>query len=110
MEVDTDMARDEVDTDVARDEIDDDMTRDDIREWLVELLLDKVRESRYPSHTQLDLIERWIPRRMIPEYLEVLREKVEQDRYPSIPLLRRIRRVAERLPRDHHDHDHENAG
>ena len=92
---------------MTRDDIDDDMTRDDIREWLVELLLDRVRESRYPSYTQLDLIERWIPRRMIPEYLEVLREKVEQDCYPSIPLLRRIRRVAERLPRDHHDHDHD---
>lgn len=92
---------------MTRDEIDDDVTRDDIREWLVELLLDRVRESRYPSCTQLDLIERWIPRRMIPEYLEVLREKVEEDRYPSIPLLRRIRRVAERLTHRHHDHDHE---
>ena len=80
------------------------MACDEIREWLVESLLDKVREDRYPSYTQLDLIERWIPRRMIPEYLEVLKEKVEQDCYPSIPKVRRIRRVAERLPR-HHDHD-----
>jgi hypothetical protein len=84
-----------------RDEIEDDMTRDDVREWLVELLLDRVRESRCPSYTQLDLLERWIPRRRIPEYLRVLQEKVEQDRYPSIPLLRRIRRVAERLPHHH---------
>jgi hypothetical protein len=82
------------------------MTRDEIREWLVELLLDKVREDRYPSCTHLDLIERWIPRRMIPEYLEVLKEKVEQDCYPSIPMLRRIRHVAQRLPH-HHDHDHD---
>jgi hypothetical protein len=85
------------------------MTYDEIREWLVELLLDRVREDRYPSPTYLDLIERWIPRRMIPEYLEVLREKVEHDRYPSLDLLRRIRRVAERLPRHHREREDEHA-
>jgi hypothetical protein len=80
------------------------MVRAEVREWLVEFLLEKVREDAYPSTTHLDLIEQSIPRYMIPEYLAVLMEKVEQDCFPSIPMLRRMRRVAECLPRhDHHD-------
>jgi hypothetical protein len=79
--------------------------RDEAREWLVEFLLEKVREDAYPSTTHLDLIEQSIPRYMIPEYLEVLMDKAEQDRFPSIPMLRRIRCVAECLPRHDHHHD-----
>ncbi len=81
------------------------MIRDQAREWLVEFLLEKVREDAYPSPTHLDLIEQTIPRHMIAEYLEVLMDKAEQDFYPSIPMLRRIRRVAACLPRHDHDHD-----
>jgi hypothetical protein len=79
------------------------MVRAEVREWLVEFLLEKVREDAYPSTTHLDLIEQSIPRYMIPEYLEVLMDRVEQDRFPSIPMLRRIRRVAECLPRYDHN-------
>jgi hypothetical protein len=86
------------------------MIRDEAREWLVEFLLEKVREDAYPSTTHLDLIEQSIPRYMIPEYLEVLMDKVEQDRFPSIPMLRRIRRVAECLPRHNHHHDRAREG
>ena len=83
------------------------MIRDEVREWLVEFLLEKVREDAYPSTTHLDLIEQSIPRYMIPEYLEVLMDKVERDGYPSVPMLRRIRRVSECLPR--HDHHYDRA-
>jgi hypothetical protein len=78
------------------------MVRDEAREWLVEFLLKKVREDAYPSTTHLDLIEQSIPCYMIPEYLKVLMDKVEQDRFPSIPMLRRIRRVAQCMPRHNH--------
>jgi hypothetical protein len=76
------------------------MIRDEAREWLVEVLLDKVSEDLYPSPTYLDLIEQAIPCYMIPEYLEVLMDKAEQDRFPSLPMLRRILRVSACLPRD----------
>ena len=69
------------------------MTRHEVRAWLVEFLLDKVREDRYPSPTHLALIEKWISRDRVPDYLRVLIDKVEQDTFPSIPMLRRIRRV-----------------
>ncbi len=75
------------------------MTRDEALGLWVQLLLDKVRQDRYPSTTQLDLIEDSIPAPMIPDYLEVLLEKVSQDTYPSLAMLSRLRRLALRLPR-----------
>jgi hypothetical protein len=74
------------------------MTRDEAQGWLVEMLLDKVREDPYPSATQLSIIEGVIPREMIPDYLDVLIDKAAQDNFPSIPMLRRISRVAASLP------------
>jgi hypothetical protein len=50
--------------------------------------LDKVREDRYPSPTHLALIEKWISRDRLHDYLRVLIDKVEQDTFPSIPMLR----------------------
>lgn len=75
------------------------MTRDEVKSWLVQMLLDKVRQDQYPSSMQLNLIEESIPPAMIPEYLEVLMDKVAQDTYPSLSLLGRMQRVAEALPR-----------
>jgi hypothetical protein len=73
--------------------------RDEAQGWLVQVLLEKVRNDPYPSATQLQIIEEALPPQMVPEYLEVLMEKAAQDEFPSIPLLRRISRVAETLPR-----------
>ena len=81
------------------------MDRDEARIWFVRFLLKKVRADRYPSSTQLDLIERTIPRQMLDDYVDVLIDKVDDDRYPSIELLRRIRRLIPCLPRGHHERD-----
>ena len=74
------------------------MTRDEAQGWMVEMLLDKVRNDPYPSSTQLSIIEEVIPRELVPDYLDVLIEKAGQDKFPSIPMLRRISRVASSLP------------
>jgi hypothetical protein len=74
------------------------MTRDEAQGWLVEMLLDKIREDPYPSSTQLSIIEEVIPRELVPDYLDVLIDKAAQDKFPSIPMLRRISRVASSLP------------
>jgi hypothetical protein len=76
------------------------MTRDEAQGWFVELLLDKVRTDRYPSMTQLDMIEETIPPQMLEEYLDILIEKVGQDQWPSITMLRRIQRVTASIPRE----------
>jgi hypothetical protein len=74
------------------------MTRDEARGWLAQTLMEKVRSDRYPSATQLAIIEEVLPREMVPDYLEVLIDKASQDDIPSIPLLRRISRMADSLP------------
>jgi hypothetical protein len=61
------------------------MTRHEVRAWLVEFLLDKVREDRYPSPTHLALIEKWISRDRVHDYLRVLIDKVEQDTFRASP-------------------------
>jgi hypothetical protein len=75
------------------------MNRDEAQGWLVQVLLDKVRNDPYPSATQLQIIEEALPQQMVPDYLQVLMEKAAADEFPSIPLLRRIGRVAETLPK-----------
>jgi hypothetical protein len=74
------------------------MTRREAQAWLANALMEKVRGDRYPSATQLSIIEDVIPREMVGDYLEILIEKVSEDSVPSIPMLQRIRRVAESLP------------
>ena len=74
------------------------MTRDEAQGWLVNALLDKIRSDDYPSATQMNIIEEVIPREMIPDYIDVLIEKIADDDFPSIPMLQRIRRLAESLP------------
>jgi hypothetical protein len=74
------------------------MTRREAQAWLANALMDKVRQDRYPSATQLSIIEEVIPREMVPDYLEILIDKVSEDSVPSIPMLQRISRVAESLP------------
>jgi hypothetical protein len=57
---------------------------------LARLLLSKIRTDRYPSSTQMDLLEQMIPRALASEYFDVLLEKVAADQFPSIPMLSRM--------------------
>jgi hypothetical protein len=62
---------------------------------LANLLLQRIRQDRYPSATEMQLLESIIPRSMVSEYLDVLLEKVQADTWPSISMIQRIIRVAE---------------
>jgi hypothetical protein len=75
------------------------MTRDEAHGWLATLLMEKVRNDRYPSATQMSIIEDILPGEMVGDYLEILMEKAAEDTVPSIPMLQRILRVAGSLPR-----------
>jgi aspartyl-tRNA synthetase len=59
-----------------------------------EILMERVRNDRYPSHQLLDRIEAsfWTPEQMVA-YVEMLIEKVDQSWYPSHQLLDRIQRM-----------------
>jgi len=66
----------------------------DIRDAVLDLLLDKVREDRYPSPTMLDDIERLLTPWRRDDYAEVLLEKVREDRYPSHAMIERLLRLS----------------
>jgi hypothetical protein len=65
---------------------------------LAGILLEKVRKERYPSSTQMTIIEEVLPPQLLSRYVEVLLEKVAQDERPSIPMLQRIQRVINTMP------------
>ena len=75
------------------------MTRDEAQGWLAGVLMERIRNDRYPSATQMAIVEDVLPRAMVPDYLEILLDKAADDTVPSIPLLQRISRVAATLPR-----------
>jgi hypothetical protein len=62
------------------------------------ILMDMVRNDRYPSSNVMDIIEAVVPPQLVPDYLDILVEKVANDRFPSIPMLRRIQRVVSFMP------------
>jgi hypothetical protein len=69
------------------------MNRLEARAVLAGVLLKRVREDRYPSSTEMDMIEQVIPPQLLPRYVEVLLDKIAQDDRPSISMLHRLDRV-----------------
>jgi hypothetical protein len=70
-----------------------------LRERFVQILLDRIRSEPYPSLAQMDLLESTVTSPdQLAEYLEALMEKVESSRFPSLTMMRRIQRIAARLP------------
>lgn len=64
------------------------------QERYYEMLMERVRSDRYPSHQLLDRIEAafWTPEQII-EYVEMLLDKADEAWYPSYQLLDRIQRI-----------------
>jgi hypothetical protein len=74
------------------------MNRVESRAVLAGILLKRVREDRYPSATDMDLIEQILPPQLMPRYVEVLLDKLAQDHRPSISMIHRIDRVSKSIP------------
>jgi len=73
------------------------VTREQAQTAISRILLEKIREDRFPSYTQMTLLEQTIPPSLHRAYLNVLLEKVLSDNRPSITMLRRIQRFASQL-------------
>jgi hypothetical protein len=58
----------------------------------MQLLLDKIRQDRYPSGELMDRVEILLDRDHVDDYVEILFEKIESDHYPSKQLLDRVAR------------------
>ena len=70
-----------------------------LRDRFVQILIDRIRAEPYPSLAQMDLLEATVtsPDQLV-EYLDALMDKVESTRFPSLTMMRRIQRIAARLP------------
>jgi hypothetical protein len=62
------------------------------------MLLKRVKEDKYPSATEMSMIEEIIPPQLLPRYVDVLLEKIAEDSRPSISMLHRINRVINSMP------------
>jgi hypothetical protein len=60
------------------------------RAALLDLLLSKVKEDRFPSATMLDLLEQVLTPEELPAYAGVLMDKVASDTYPSASIMKRL--------------------
>ena len=60
------------------------------RSALLDLLLSKVQDDRYPSATMLDLLEQLLTAEELPAYAAVLMEKIAADTYPSASMMKRL--------------------
>lgn len=72
-----------------------DRNRPDAREMLLDVLLEKVSEDRFPSNSMLDLIEQLLRHDEVAVYVRILLRKVRGERFPSLPMLRRIAALCE---------------
>jgi hypothetical protein len=74
-----------------------DVSREQAQTALSRILLERIRQDRYPSHTQMTMLEQTMPPSLYREYLNVLLEKVISENRPSITMLRRTQRFASQL-------------
>lgn len=71
------------------------MASSSLQDMYVSLLLERVRQERFPSPEHLDRIEAAVRRpEQLREYLDLLFERVAMTRYPSAAMLDRIQRLA----------------
>lgn len=73
------------------------VTAEEAQTALARVLLERVRQDKYPSWTHMQILEEMLPRSLQREYLNVLLEKVISDSSPSISMLRHIARLAQSL-------------
>ena len=65
-----------------------------IRDAVLDTLLEKVENDRYPSPTMLDDIERILTPWRRDDYADVLMAKVRTDRFPSHDMVERLLRLS----------------
>jgi hypothetical protein len=65
-----------------------------VREQVLDLLLEKIRQDRYPSSTMMDDVEQLLTPWRRQDYADVLLEKVQESRYPSRSMVQRLLRLS----------------
>jgi hypothetical protein len=65
-----------------------------VREEVLDTLLEKIEEDKYPSSTMMDDVERLLTPWRRRDYARILLDKVRQDRYPSRSMIERLIRLS----------------
>jgi hypothetical protein len=82
---------DDLDRELRREDLRGELT---VREEVLDLLLEKIRDDRYPSQTMMDDVEQLLTPWRREDYAQVLLEKVRESRYPSRRMIQRLLRLA----------------
>ena len=61
-----------------------------LRNALTGVLLDKIRQDRFPSTTMMDLVEQNLDESQLSAYGQVLLDKIVDDRFPSYDMIKRL--------------------
>jgi hypothetical protein len=85
---------DQADLDVPPGVLDELQNTLSIRDAVLDILLEKVENDRYPSPSMLDDIERILTPWRREDYAEVLLAKVRNDRFPSHSMVERLLRLS----------------
>jgi hypothetical protein len=64
-----------------------------LAEQFGETLLDKISRDKYPSNTQMDMLEEIATPRVRVLFIFHLMERIEEDVFPSIPMMQRTQRL-----------------
>ena len=68
-----------------------------LQERYAEVLLDRIRNDRHPSTTQMDLLESIAPPQQLAEYVVHLLERIESESNPSISMMKRVQGLVARF-------------
>src|SRR3954463_7532289 len=61
-----------------------------VREQILDVLLEKIEDDRYPSATMMDDVERLLTPWRKQDYARILMDKIRDDRYPSRSMIERV--------------------
>ncbi|MGY1640192.1 hypothetical protein ACI782_03555 [Geodermatophilus sp. SYSU D00703] len=65
-----------------------------VREHVLDILLEKIDEDRFPSASMMDDVEQLLPPWRRREYADILLDKIRADRFPSRSLIQRVVRLS----------------
>ena len=67
-----------------------------LQERFAELLLERIRATRYPSVAHMDMLEAIATPEVLVEYTLHLFDRIEADKFPSIPMMERAQALVAR--------------
>ena len=68
-----------------------------LQERYAEVLLDRIRNDRYPSVTHMDMLESIAPPQQLAEYVLHLFERIESESHPSTSMMKRVQALVARF-------------